>query len=112
MKKILMLVLVLALLLLPNVIATTPQTAGVTTTITAAEKSKFDQILKPIYKIYGFAKYISTIVAAVMLLYAGISFMTSANDPKKRDTAKTIAGFVVMGLIIIWATPLIISLLV
>ena len=112
MKKILMLVVMLTLLFLPNVIATTGQTAGVTSTITAAEKTKFDEILKPIYKIYNFVKYITTIVAAMFLLYAGITFMSSGSDPKKRDTAKSIAGYVIVGLLIIWATQLIIGLLI
>ena len=57
-------------------------------------------------------KYIVSIVAAIFLLYAGISYMTSGSDPRKRDLAKGIATYVVIGLLIIWAAPMIVNLLV
>jgi len=106
MKKML---LILFLLIIPYVLA---DSASLNTTLSQEDKSKFDEILKPIFKIYNFIKYISTIVAAVFLLYAGIAYMTSGSDPKKRDQAKNIGGYVIIGLIIIWATPMIISLFI
>jgi len=63
-------------------------------------------------KIYNFVKYISSVVAAIFLLYAGITYMTSGGDPKQRDQAKSIAGYVVIGLMIIWAAPIIVGVLV
>lgn len=112
MKKVLIVLMLLALLAVPVVLAAPGQNAGVNTTISAADKAKFDQILEPVFKIYNFVKYISTVVAAIFLLYAGISYMTSGSDPKKRDQAKNIASYVIIGLLIIWATPLIIGLLI
>jgi hypothetical protein len=69
MKK-LILVLLLLLLALPLVLA---ETAPLDTEITAEDKAQFDEILTPVMKIYNFVKYISTVVAAIFLLYAGIS---------------------------------------
>jgi len=107
--------LLLGLLLslaLPIVSATTGQNADLNTTITPEQKAQFDQILQPVTKIYNFVKYIATAVAAIFLLYAGITYMTSGGDPKKRDTAKNIAAYVILGLIVIWAAPLLVNLLI
>jgi hypothetical protein len=38
--------------------------------------------------------------------------MTSGADPRKRDQSKNIAMYVVIGLIVIWAAPMIINLMV
>lgn len=56
--------------------------------------------------------YIATVVAVIILAIAGISFMTSGTDPKKRDTAKGMATYVVLGLLVIWAAPLIVGFLI
>lgn len=101
--------LLLALLLLPMVLA---ERADLDTEVSPEDKAKFDEILQPVVKIYNFIKYVATLVGAIFLLYAGISFMSSGNDPKKRDTAKSIATYVIMGLLVIWAAPLIVGFLI
>ncbi len=98
--------------MLPLAFASGNQTASLNTTITAEQKAQFDQILQPVMKIYNFVKYIATVVAAIFLLYAGISYMTSGGDPKQRDAAKNIAAYVIIGLIVIWAAPLLVNLLI
>lgn len=75
------------------------------------DKAQFDEMLKPVLKIYHLVKYTSTIIAAIFLLYAGISYMMSGGEPFKRDRAKNIASYVILGLLIIWATPLFIEFL-
>ena len=104
-----LIVTLLIFLMVPLVAA---DTASLNTSITAQDKAKFDQILEPVMKIYNFVKYISTVVAAMFLLFAGITYMSSGSDPRKRDQAKNIATYVVIGLVVIWAAPLIIGLLV
>ena len=88
------------------------QNANLDTSITAEDQASFDQILQPVVKIYNFIKYIATVVAAIFLVFAGISFMTSGDDPKKRDQAKSITTYVVIGLLVIWAAPLIVDFLI
>ena len=112
MKSILLLVMLLAMLVIPIALADEDQNADINTQITPEEKAKFDEILVPVFKIYNFVKYIATVVAGIFLLYAGITYMSSGNDPKKRDTAKNIAAYVVVGLLVIWAAPIVINLLV
>ena len=79
--------------------------------ISDEDKETFDQILAPLMKIYNFIKYSSTVLAALFLLFAGITFVTSGNDRKKRDTAKDMATYVIIGLIVIWVSPIIVHYL-
>jgi predicted small integral membrane protein len=100
---------ILALFLMPIVLA---DVATLNTTVSPEDKAKFDTILTPVMKIYNFIKYIASAVALVFLLYGGISYMTSGNDPRQKDSAKNIIMYVVIGLLVIWAAPLIVELLV
>jgi len=75
------------------------------------DTSTFDQILQPVWKIYGFIKYVATAIAAIFLVFAGITFMTSGNDIGKRDSAKNTIAFVVLGMLVIWAAPFVVQLL-
>ncbi len=111
-KTMFFLVMLLAVFILPTALADDDQNADINTEITPEEKAQFDEILTPVFKIYNFVKYIATVVAGIFLLYAGISYMSSGNDPRKRDTAKNIAAYVIIGLIVIWAAPIVINLLV
>lgn len=79
--------------------------------ISAEDQATFDQMLQPVMKIYNFVKYIASVLAALCLLFAGITYMISGDDPKKRDQAKNMATYVVIGLVIIWAAPLIVNFL-
>lgn len=110
-RKIYFVLLLLALFIAPNVLAVDQQ-ADIDTMITQDEKDQFDAILAPVLKIYNFVKYVATVVAALFLAYAGISYMTSGSDPKKRDQAKNIVTYVVIGMVVIWAAPLLVNLLI
>lgn len=76
------------------------------------DKAKFDQILQPVLKIYTFIKYVASVVAGLVLLWAGITYMVSGDNPQKREQGKNIAMYVVLGLIVIWAAPFIVDLLI
>ena len=73
--------------------------------ISPEDKATFDQILTPVMKVYNFVKYAASVVAVIFMLFAGISYMTSGSDIRKRDTAKNIAAYVLIGLFVIWAAP-------
>ena len=72
---------------------------------TAEEKSLFDKMLEPIAKLYRFAKYGATIVAAIMFVVAGFAYMFSGSDIRKRENSKSILSYVLIGLVIIWGAP-------
>lgn len=78
----------------------------------AQDQATFDQILEPVMKIYNLAKYIASAIAGIALLFAGISYMTTGNDPKKRDNAKAMTMYVLIGLAVIWAAPFVVKLIV
>ena len=80
-----------------------PSTSG-------SDQQVFDQILAPIWKVYNLVKYIATAVAALFIVFAGIMYMTAGNDLMKRENAKHMISYVVLGLIVIWAAPLIVQL--
>ena len=80
--------------------------------IPADQKQEFDSILEPVMKVYNFIKYSATVLGALFLVFAGISFMTASGDKGKREKAKDMAMYVVVGLIVIWITPLIINFVV
>ncbi len=71
----------------------------------------FDQILAPVLKIYNFVKYAASVIAMLYLVFAGIVYMTSGADVAKREQAKNTAAYVVIGLILIWAAPHVVTLL-
>ena len=78
--------------------------------VSAAGNATYDQILQPIQAIYDLVKYAVTIIAGLVLLFAGISYITSGSDPMKRDKAKNMIMYVLIGLAIIWAAPFIVKL--
>ena len=80
--------------------------------ISAEDKAKFDEILTPVTKIYNLIKYGASLVAVIALLFAGISYMFSGNDIRKRDTSKNMAAYVFIGLVVIWAAPFVVNLLI
>ena len=78
--------------------------------VSAAANGQYDEILQPIQNVYDFVKYAVTVIAGLVLIFAGYTFITSGSDPKKKDSAKNMIMYVVIGLAIIWAAPLIVKL--
>ena len=80
--------------------------------ISDSDKDTFDEILEPIMKIYNLVKYTATILAVVVLLFAGVSYMISGSNPGKRENAKNMITYVAIGLVVIWAAPLVVNFIV
>ena len=95
-----------------NFAGTAHAAADLDTTISEADKAKFDEILTPVAKIYNLIKYGASLIAVIALLFAGISYMFSGNDIRKRDTSKNMAAYVLIGLVVIWAAPFVVNLLI
>ncbi|MCF7866230.1 pilin [Candidatus Woesearchaeota archaeon] len=100
-------VLALLLLLTPMIVAA----ADFGGEISEEDQETFDQILEPVMKIYNFVKYAATVLAVLFLIFAGVLFITSANDQAKREQAKSMAMYIVIGLVIIWVAPLVVGFL-
>ena len=80
--------------------------------ISSDDKATFDEILEPVMKIYNLVKYSATVLAVVVLLFAGVTYMTAGADPSKREKAKNMAMYVIIGLVVIWVAPLIVEFIV
>ena len=80
--------------------------------ISDEDKEAFDEILEPVMKIYNFVKYSASVIAVMVLLFAGIMYITAGADPGQREKAKNMATYVIVGLVVIWAAPLIVNFIV
>lgn len=81
-------------------------------TISPEDKATFDQILEPVLRIYNLVKYAATFIAVIVLVLAGANYIMSGSDPKRREGAKNMVMYVLIGLAIIWAAPLVVDFIV
>ena len=79
--------------------------------VAAADESDFEEILKPLTTIYNLVKYAATIIAGLVMLFAGVTYISSGSDPGKREKAKNMVMYVIIGLIVIWAAPFVVDLI-
>jgi uncharacterized membrane protein len=80
--------------------------------ISAEDKAQFDGILEPVMKVYQFIKYTASVLAVLYLLFVGVSFVVNGKDQAKREQAKTMAIYVIVGLIVIWVAPLVVGFMI
>lgn len=73
--------------------------------------AEFDEILAPLQTIYDLVKYTATVIAGLIMLFAGITYITSGSDPGKREKAKNMVMYVIIGLMVIWAAPFVVELI-
>ncbi|MFH0808692.1 MAG: pilin [archaeon] len=78
--------------------------------VSSADTASYDEILMPVYAIYDFVKYSVTVIAGLVLLFAGITYIASGSDVGLREKAKNMITYVIVGLIVIWAAPFIVNL--
>ena len=62
-------------------------------------------------KIYNLVKYSASAIAAVFLLLAAITLFGAGSDVRKKDNAKNMMMYILIGLVVIWATPTVVSFL-
>jgi hypothetical protein len=79
--------------------------------VAAATDADFEEILAPLTVIYDLIKYAATIISGLVMLFAGITYIASGSDPGKREKAKNMVMYVIVGLIVIWATPFVVDLI-
>ena len=102
----------LLLFLTPLTPAVSAERADLDTEISEEDKEQFDEVLTPVMKIYNFIKYTASVLAVIALLGAGVGYMFSGNDMRKRDVSKNTAAYVVVGLVVIWAAPFAVKILI
>ena len=71
----------------------------------------FEEILQPLNTIYDLIKYSATVIAGIVMLFAGITYISGGSDPMKREKAKNMVMYVIIGLMVIWAAPFVVDLI-
>ncbi|MFH0714489.1 MAG: pilin [Candidatus Diapherotrites archaeon] len=70
-----------------------------------------EQILAPLNNIYTLIKAIVGVVGIIALTIAGARFMFSGDDMQAREGAKNMAAYSIIGLVLVWVAPLIVTYL-
>ncbi len=99
--------LILSLLFLPTIYS-----VDFDEELSDEDKKTFDTILTPVMKVYNFVKYSATVIAVLFLVFVGFQFMTAGNEQRKRDDAKTMGGYIIVSLFIIWVAPIVINYII
>ena len=79
--------------------------------VAAASDADFEEILAPLTVIYDLVKYAATVISGLVMLFAGVTYIASGSDPGKREKAKNMVMYVIVGLIVIWAAPFVVDLI-
>lgn len=79
--------------------------------VAAATQADFEDILQPIQTIYDLVKYTATVISGLVMLFAGLTYIMSGSDPGKREKAKNMIMYVIIGLMVIWAAPFVVDLI-
>ena len=69
------------------------------------------QITEPLNKIYDLVKAVISVVAILAITFAGAKFMFSGDNIQAREGAKSMLGYAIMGLVVVWIAPLMVSFL-
>ncbi len=118
MKKFIIILLVLGCFLptfasaqiFPNGLIPCGQTDPVTHTVLKKDQCDFNDFLQLIYNIIWFLVYALAVpLATISILWAGILYVYSAQDPGKRNEAKKIIHAAIWGLVIALAAQLIVG---
>ena len=102
-------ILLLLLLVMLTVLPIAFAKIDFNSSISKEDEKQFDAILAPVMKIYNFIKYAASVAGVLMLVFAGITFVTAGSELGKKEKAKNMAVGVVIGLILIWIAPLIVQ---
>ncbi|MBI4141202.1 DUF1624 domain-containing protein [Candidatus Woesearchaeota archaeon] len=86
------------------------QTNALPPSPSGTDLATFNQILQPVWQVYNFVKYLATALATIFLVIAGITYMTSGNDVSKRESAKYIMSYTVLGMIVVIGAPYIVQI--
>lgn len=77
----------------------------------AAAEGDVDMIMEPLNKIYDLVKGVISVAAILAITFAGAKFMFSGDNIQAREGAKSMVGYAVVGLVIVWVAPLLVNYL-
>ena len=68
-------------------------------------------ITAPLNKIYDLLKAIVSVVAVIAITVAGARFMFSGDNIQQREASKSMVGYCIAGLVMVWIAPLMVGYL-
>ena len=74
-----------------------------------ARKAQFEEIVSPLWKFIRLVQYVCTAGAVGAFVFSGAIFLFSANNPMRREQAKSIATYAIFGLMLVWIAPYIVT---
>ena len=96
-------------LVLGSVLAHSVSATDFNQPITDQEKATFSKITEPISKMYNLFKYVLGIAAIFASAVAAFLFITGGSDVTKREKAKNLLMYIVIGLGVVWIAPLLVE---
>ncbi len=76
-----------------------------------AAAATIDEITAPVNKIYDLVKAIVSVLGIIAITVAGAMYMFSGNNIESRESAKSMVSYAVVGLVLVWVAPLVVSYL-
>ena len=81
------------------------------TPLVAAAEGDVDMIMEPLNKIYDLVKGVISVAAILAITFAGAKFMFSGDNIQAREGAKSMVGYAVVGLLVVWIAPVLVNYL-
>ncbi len=76
-----------------------------------AQQATISQITQPITNIYDLIKAAVSILGIIAITLAGAMYMLSGGNVGQREQAKSMVSYSIIGLVLVWVAPLIVSYL-
>jgi len=80
--------------------------------ISSQDQQAINQMLAPVNRVYNAVRISSIAIATLVLLFAGILYVTSKGDVSQKERAKNMISYVVIGLLIVVIAPSVVQYLV
>ena len=77
----------------------------------AAQTGNINTITEPINRIYDLVKAVVSILGIIAITIAGAHYMFSGSNIQTRENAKSMASYAVVGLVLVWVAPLVVTYL-
>ena len=77
----------------------------------ADDAQQIEKIKEPINKIYGLMKSVISVLGIIAITAAGALYMFSGNNIEQREKAKGMVSYAVVGLVLVWVAPMVVSYL-
>lgn len=76
-----------------------------------AQQATIPQITQPLTSIYDLIKAAVSVLGIIAITIAGAMYMFSGGNVGQREQAKSMVSYSIIGLVLVWVAPLIVSYL-